>query len=79
MSIFNNIDIWRRNTFFNIFNKCIQIDVQEASNDILKLGLLQSARFFEEVSHHGHQVWLTYPHKMFQDCLAGYFCSKQPK
>ena len=44
--------------------------------DILKLGLLHGANP-DEATLEEEPEWLTYPHKLFQDFLAGFYSSKK--
>ena len=44
--------------------------------DILKLGLLHGANHYEATLEEEPE-WLTYPHKLFQDFLAGFYSSKK--
>ena len=44
--------------------------------DILKLGLLHGINQ-DEATEEEESEWLTYPHKIFQDFLVGYYSSKK--
>ena len=44
---------------------------------ILKLGLIQGTLSGDEASTKEQPKWLTYAHKLFHDCLAGYHISRK--
>ena len=44
---------------------------------ILKLGLIQGTLSGDEASTEEQPKWLTYAHKLFHDCLAGYHISRK--
>ena len=54
-----------------------QADVKARHPDILKLGLIQGTLSGEDASTAEQPKWLTYAHKLFHDCLAGYHISRQ--
>ena len=45
-------------------------------NDILKLGLLFGSLEGDEASVDEQSQWLSYPPKLFQDVVAGFYVSK---
>ena len=54
-----------------------QSDVESGHGDILKLGLIHGRLNAEEASTEEQPKWLTYAHKLFHDCLAGYHISRK--
>ena len=57
----------------------LQEDVVKRSPDLLRLGLLLVTMTPEKACVHKVPKWLSLPHKIFQDVLAGYFISKRDK
>ena len=57
----------------------LQEDVEKRSPNLLRLGLLLVTMTPEKARVHKVPKWLTLPHKIFQDVLAGYFMSKRDK
>ena len=57
----------------------LQEDVVKRSPDLLRLGLLLVTMTPEKARVHKVPKWLTLPHKIFQDVLAGYFMSQSDK
>ena len=55
----------------------LQEDVENKSPELLKLGLLLGTMTPERARVKKVPKWLTLPHKIFQDVLAGYFMSKR--
>ena len=47
-----------------------------AEEDILKLGLLFGSLEGDEASVDEQPEWLSYPHRLFQDFVAGFYVSK---
>ena len=51
--------------------------MESGHGDILKLGLIHGTLNAEEASTEEQPKWLTYAHKLFHDCLAGYHVSRK--
>ncbi len=47
------------------------------SKDLLKLGLLHGSLLVDEESLEEQPEWLSYPHKLFQEFMGGYFAAKR--
>ena len=56
-----------------------QSDVQAKCSAILNLGLLLGSMDPEEAKEDEQPIWLTYPHKLLQDFMGGYFVAKRNK
>ena len=59
---------------FNVYD--CQDEVCNAGKDILTLGLLFGSLEGDEASVDEQPEWLSYPHKLFQDFVAGFYVSK---
>ena len=54
-----------------------QSDVQQISEDLLRLGLLQATPYGEEARLHEQPDLLTFAHKLFHEYWAAYFISRR--
>ena len=66
-----------KTTFYPLKYNAFQSDVEARHPLILKLGLIQGTLSCHEASTDEQPKWLTYAHKLFHDCLAGYHISRK--